>query len=228
MDILMSETCWAHKKRNKIASDIKLVFHSSTITMLHGPINITYPNTVFQKQLPWTTTVTGAGCVVINPAVCSEFQFRVAQTQWNNNTPYLISNPKICLIRRPQCVSDDNTKTNLMHSVRMYGWLNWCRLRYSSGFMNIVMRSRLGYMKEGGFVDQFNKENSAPWNQYSRKRLREKQGKQMTPTCLTCCLNSLPLLFTSPHFIYSVANSTAVFTGPVDIPGEAHSGLTIL
>ena len=30
MDILMSETCWAHKKWNKTASDIKLVFHSST------------------------------------------------------------------------------------------------------------------------------------------------------------------------------------------------------
>ena len=29
-DILMSETCWAHKKWNKIASDIKLVFCSST------------------------------------------------------------------------------------------------------------------------------------------------------------------------------------------------------
>ena len=27
----MSETCWAHKKWNKIESDIKLVFHSSTI-----------------------------------------------------------------------------------------------------------------------------------------------------------------------------------------------------
>ena len=30
MDILMSETCWVHKKWNKIASDIKLVFCSST------------------------------------------------------------------------------------------------------------------------------------------------------------------------------------------------------
>jgi len=30
MDILMSETCWAHKKWNKIANDIKLVFYSST------------------------------------------------------------------------------------------------------------------------------------------------------------------------------------------------------
>ena len=29
MDILMSETCWAHNKWNKIVSDIKLVFHSS-------------------------------------------------------------------------------------------------------------------------------------------------------------------------------------------------------
>jgi len=31
MDILMSETSWAHKKWNKIASDIKLVFYFSTI-----------------------------------------------------------------------------------------------------------------------------------------------------------------------------------------------------
>jgi len=40
MDILMSETCWAHKKWHKIASDITLVFYSSSITMMHGPINI--------------------------------------------------------------------------------------------------------------------------------------------------------------------------------------------
>ena len=31
VDILMSETCWAHKKWNKIASDIKFVFYSTTI-----------------------------------------------------------------------------------------------------------------------------------------------------------------------------------------------------
>jgi len=36
----MSETCWALNKWNKITSDIKLVFHSSTIAMMHGPINI--------------------------------------------------------------------------------------------------------------------------------------------------------------------------------------------
>ena len=43
MDILMSETCWAHKKWIDIASDIKLVFYSSTmycfirrVTQLHA------------------------------------------------------------------------------------------------------------------------------------------------------------------------------------------------
>ena len=33
MDILTSETCWAHNKWNKIPSDNKLVFHSSTIAL---------------------------------------------------------------------------------------------------------------------------------------------------------------------------------------------------
>ena len=50
MDILMSETCWAHKKWNKITSDIKLVFYSSTITMMHGPINIRYQQSVYEDD----------------------------------------------------------------------------------------------------------------------------------------------------------------------------------
>jgi len=50
MDILMSETCWVHKKWNKITSDIKLVFYSSTITMMHGPINIRLINLTFHKR----------------------------------------------------------------------------------------------------------------------------------------------------------------------------------
>ena len=44
MDILMSKICWAHNNWNKITSDIKLVFHSSTIAMMHGPINIRLPH----------------------------------------------------------------------------------------------------------------------------------------------------------------------------------------
>ena len=42
-DILLSETWWAHKKWSKIPSDIKLVFYSSTSSMMHGPINIRWP-----------------------------------------------------------------------------------------------------------------------------------------------------------------------------------------
>ena len=63
MDILMSEKCWAHKKWNKIASDIKLIFHSSTITMMHGPIKIRFvispppplPDTQYTKHSTLTS-----------------------------------------------------------------------------------------------------------------------------------------------------------------------------
>ena len=34
MDIIMSETCSAYKKLNKIASDIKLVFYTSNALMI--------------------------------------------------------------------------------------------------------------------------------------------------------------------------------------------------
>ena len=40
MDILMSETCWAHNKWNKIASDIKLVFHLSLSVCLSVCLSI--------------------------------------------------------------------------------------------------------------------------------------------------------------------------------------------
>ena len=53
MDILMSETCWVHKKWNKIASDIKLVFYYSTITMMHGPINIRFIESSFDPDICW-------------------------------------------------------------------------------------------------------------------------------------------------------------------------------
>jgi len=53
MAILMSETCWAHKKWNKIASDIKLVFYSSNALMLKlYLLHIIYPNSdMFQSIL---------------------------------------------------------------------------------------------------------------------------------------------------------------------------------
>jgi len=51
MDILMSETCWAHKRWNQTANYIQLVFYSSTITMMHGRINIKYTTPVFEKMI---------------------------------------------------------------------------------------------------------------------------------------------------------------------------------
>ena len=74
MDILMSETCWVHKKWNKIASDIKLVFYSSTITMIHGPINIRF-------------------CLMIS--TWSEFNLEVRHL-W---TRYHTANPFLWLVR---------------------------------------------------------------------------------------------------------------------------------
>ena len=40
MDILMSETCWAHKKWNKNSKWHQVGLLFSAITMMHGPINI--------------------------------------------------------------------------------------------------------------------------------------------------------------------------------------------
>ena len=43
MDILLSETCWAHKKWSKITSDIKFVFSSSWVTfVLAYPIEFSF------------------------------------------------------------------------------------------------------------------------------------------------------------------------------------------
>ena len=69
MDILMSETCWVHKKWNKISSDIKLVFHSSTITMMHGPINIRFTGLAVQIQ-PETWIYVHISCIVFVCCIC--------------------------------------------------------------------------------------------------------------------------------------------------------------
>jgi hypothetical protein len=42
MGIVMLETCSAYKKCNKITSGIELVFYSSVITMMHGPLSISF------------------------------------------------------------------------------------------------------------------------------------------------------------------------------------------
>ena len=64
VDTLMSEICWAYKKWNEIVSDIKLVFHSSNITMMHGPINIRNISLCFSSAL-FRHTLQGFLCVVL-------------------------------------------------------------------------------------------------------------------------------------------------------------------
>ena len=55
MDILMSETCWAHKKLNKIGSDIKLVFYSSNIYIYLFTVSV---RTTTSEHIPPPTTGT--------------------------------------------------------------------------------------------------------------------------------------------------------------------------
>jgi len=50
MDILMSETCWSHKKWNKIASDIKLVLYSSTFLSSFYCTNLSPLNSSFETR----------------------------------------------------------------------------------------------------------------------------------------------------------------------------------
>ena len=42
MGIVVSGTCSAYKKHDKIISGIQLVFYSSVIAMMHGPANIKF------------------------------------------------------------------------------------------------------------------------------------------------------------------------------------------
>jgi hypothetical protein len=77
MDILMSETCWCYKKWNKIASDIKLVFCSSTITMMHGPINIIFHLVTYLKYSK-TRTYT-------------HFHWMGSVLQWRNGCSQLVT-----------------------------------------------------------------------------------------------------------------------------------------
>ena len=55
-DILMSQTYWVHKKWNKIASDIKLVFYSLSNAIIHLRL---YAGT-YEKYVVMEHTVVGS------------------------------------------------------------------------------------------------------------------------------------------------------------------------
>ena len=75
MDILMSETCWAHKKWNKIASDITLVFHSSTVLAMSEFLHETF-RTFKNSRWKWVNFISfvqpkGCGYFVSAAASCA-------------------------------------------------------------------------------------------------------------------------------------------------------------
>ena len=93
MDVLMSETCWVHKKWNKIVSDIKLVFYSSTITMMQGPINIRYGKSVRVNSAQWKTPESTARRLgTVEDSVLQQAQRLTSMWRGQTNTPAVRNN----------------------------------------------------------------------------------------------------------------------------------------
>ena len=124
MDKLMSETCWAHKKWNKIANDIKLVFYSSTITMMHGPINI--------QVIKW--------CMILHlDKHCAFFWSSTIRVNKKRNTILTIINFLWILVRfigqmnccilkswRIYCSAEQASRAlDISRTSRLYG-VSWC------------------------------------------------------------------------------------------------------
>ena len=84
MDILISETCWAQKKWNKKASDIKLDFHSSTITMMHAPINIRLLTEFWGKYVVCLPLKFSAGVKGFSVSVIGNKCERLCHLKWNS------------------------------------------------------------------------------------------------------------------------------------------------
>ena len=61
VDILMSETCWTHKKWNKIATDTKLVFHSSN----KRDCSVRYCDRLVITCITWFCTCYSDCCLVL-------------------------------------------------------------------------------------------------------------------------------------------------------------------
>ena len=95
VDILMSETCWAHKKWNKIASDIKLVFYSSNIV-----------NVCFQlPDMRFSLVSTGQSGWFIEPCV----EYRVCSSRVMENVVFFNCKKLILKVIRP-CLKSEYSK----------------------------------------------------------------------------------------------------------------------
>jgi len=100
MDILMSETCWAHKKWNKIGSDMKLVFYSST----HFNITIyTYISQALSYiDLSWSEffiQLLSRPCLLNILPICSYF-FSRRDSNWWRFQPLYYNRRLHCSLRK--------------------------------------------------------------------------------------------------------------------------------
>ena len=77
MAILMSETCWAHKKWNKIASDIKLVFYSSTTLYQISIYCVVWPGGMYTGMCSLYLLL----CFVIN-CLCNNMEQPLNPENW--------------------------------------------------------------------------------------------------------------------------------------------------
>jgi len=143
MDILMSETCWAHKKWNKIASDIKLVFHSSTIQIIfifqcHLSRNKTKLNNAKGIYLPNDGQYSSYNyhCADENKSTCSSRAVGegiICAQLWATSRKYTRSAPPSCL----------------QSCIRYFEWMNeWSRWTP----LNLTVRVCNGDQSEVGMM----------------------------------------------------------------------------
>ena len=95
MDILMSETCWAHKTWNKIASDIKLVFYSSTNFGLSESYCLhPYFHQLYSLRMKFLLAKFLFNCPEYSDRLCPQLQHTLrSKTVWNT---LVLSFPPFC------------------------------------------------------------------------------------------------------------------------------------
>ena len=145
----MSETCWTHKKWNKIASVIKLVFYSSIITMMYVSINIRCISCVWfvlnhSSVVMWSTQFDIRSVLIILLGIY-HFHQLLPVSQWtltsnsspdciiNQNTQILIQlqAERFKIVNTTPSISPRVVRTTLILAVRpllyVTRWRSWLR-----------------------------------------------------------------------------------------------------
>jgi len=126
MDIFMSETCWAHKKWNKIASVIKFVFYSSTRNSdVHRAVHSNIISIGNQPDAPMYQIYFIFGMTLymfrtVFPSIISSLWLYIQQ--------YLFD---ICLLQYVQAWTPDNGRKDRpkhveCHSKNKINLIHWC------------------------------------------------------------------------------------------------------